>query len=386
MLTDAAYRVRWAFPPESQPVPDATVLVTEGVISDITTQNVPEAEDLGSVAIIPGLVNAHVHLEFSSLDDPIAPPLPFTDWIHKVIQSRQQESSPEVALIAGIEETLETRTTAVGEIATGPLSLRMLQTSSLQGVVFHELIGISEQLAREKIGEIGELLTADTTQRNELTVGLSPHAPYSVHPKLLYEIVRQSRAQKCPLAMHLAENPAERELIGHCSGEFRDFLESMDLWPGDVWKELRSIDAYLRVLADADSALVIHGNDLHPDEIAYLSSQPQMSVVYCPRTHAYFEHPRHPLPQLLDRGINVALGTDGRSSNPDLNLWNEVLTVRRNFPELSPHTVLALGTKNGGQALGLGTDGLTIGESPRWSVIPVNDESSETDPWRLLFA
>lgn len=386
MSVEQAFRARWVFPPESEPIRDATIIVTAGILTDITTQRIPTAKDLGSAAIIPGLVNAHVHLEFSGHSTPITPPLPFTDWIRSVIRSRQQEGSREGLLASGIQECLQTETTALGEIATSPLSAKQLDECSLAGVVFQEVIGISEQAAREKGSQLVELLTDYQPQRDQLSIGLSPHAPYSVHPDLLQKIVQLSRSEHCPLAMHLAENRAERELIGSCEGEFRSFLEDMNLWPGDVWHEFRTINDYLRLLSQADSALIVHGNDLQADEIEYLATQSQMSVVYCPRTHAYFQHAQHPLPHLLDRGINVALGTDGRSSNPDLDLWQDARHVRQTFPNLSPNEVLNLATLNGARALKLCSSGLTIGRQARWSLVPLDALSSESDPWRLLFA
>lgn len=385
MATESAYRARWIFPPDSEPLADATLIVTDGLLSEISTRDVPDAEDLGSVAIIPGLVNAHVHLEFSGLQKPIEPPLPFTDWISAVIQSRQSEKSREESLSLGLEEVIQTGTTAVGEIATSTLSAEHLDHSELGGVVFHELIGISKEVAHEKIGEVTDFLTDYQPQKNDLKIGLSPHAPYSVHPDLLAEIVNQSQSEQCPLAMHLAENPAERELIGMCQGEFRAFLEERNLWPGDVWGELRTIADYLRILASAHSALIVHGNDLRSEEINYLATQPQMSTVYCPRTHAFFGHSPYPLRELLECGINVALGTDGRSSNPDLNVWREALYVHKTFPTLSPQQILKLATTNGARALDLPSDGLTIGQPARWSAIPLDLQSSETDPWQLLF-
>jgi cytosine/adenosine deaminase-related metal-dependent hydrolase len=386
MPIEQAYRARWVFPPESEPISDATMIVVDGILTDITTQHVPTAKDLGSAAILPGLVNAHVHLEFSSLSAPIAPPLPFTDWIRSVIRSRQTEDSRESSLLAGIQECLQTETTAVGEIATSPLSTKQLDDCSLAGVVFHEVIGISEQAAREKGNQLTDLLTEYRPQRDQMNLGLSPHAPYSVHPDLLQKIVQLSRSEHCPLAMHLAENRAERELIGSCEGEFRSFLEEIELWPGDVWQEFRTINDYLRLLAQADSALIVHGNDFQSNEIEFLATQSQMSVVYCPRTHAYFQHSQHPLPHLLNHDINVALGTDGRSSNPDLDLWQDARHVRQTFPDLSPREVINLATTNGVRALKLPSDGLTLGEQARWSVISVDRQSSESDPWHLLFA
>lgn len=384
MSSESACRARWIFPPGREPLADAAVILVDDVIADITTKHVPEAKELGSVALIPGLVNAHVHLEFSHLTEPIAPAAPFTDWIRTVIRTRQSEQPRQDAIIAGIDEVLRTQTTSVGEIATSPLSVELLSNSNLTGVVYQEVIGISQPRAAEQVIQLSQLLSAGAG-RNELQIGLSPHAPYSVHPQLLQAIVETSKSSGCPLAMHLAENKSERELIGRCEGEFRTFLEERNLWPGDVWREFRTINDYLRVLSDASSCLIVHGNDLQEDEIEFLATQPQMSVVYCPRTHAYFGHDPHPLPKLLEQEIRVALGTDGRSSNPDLDLWREAKFVREAFPELNPHSVLDLATRNGAAALDLSSDGLTIGKPARWSAIELENSSSETDPWKLLF-
>jgi cytosine/adenosine deaminase-related metal-dependent hydrolase len=385
MPSESAYRARWIIPPAEEPLADATLILAGDVIADITTKQVPGAVELGSVALVPGLVNAHVHLEFSHLKRPIAPATSFTDWLRTVIRTRRTEESPEAAIAAGIEEAVRTQTTALGEIATSPLSVDLLSESDLTGVVFQEVIGITEERAREKAGELDQLLSASPQEHERFQLGLSPHAPFSVSPELLQTIVETSQTAGCPLAVHLAENKSERELIGKCQGEFRTFLEEMNLWPGDVWQDFRTIVDYLRLLAEAPSCLVIHGNDLQDEEIEFLGTQPQMTVVYCPRTHAYFGHDRHPLPKLLERGVRVALGTDGRSSNPDLDLWRESKFVRKTYPELSPRTVLNLATTNGAEALGLSSNGLTVGEPARWSAIELDESSRETDPWKLLF-
>ena len=84
------------------------------------------------------------------------------------------------------------------------------------------------------------------------------------------------------------------------------------------------------MLADAPRALVIHGNYLDRDEHEFLAAHAdRMSLVYCPRTHAYFDHPPYPLAELLAAGVRVALGTDSRASNPDLNLLGEMRHVAR---------------------------------------------------------
>jgi cytosine/adenosine deaminase-related metal-dependent hydrolase len=111
---------------------------------------------------------------------------------------------------------------------------------------------------------------------------------------------------------------------------------------------------YLQVLAQADRALVIHGNYLSDDEQAFLASHAErVSVVYCPRTHAHFGHDRYPLSKMLARGVHVALGTDSRASNPDLNLFAEMRFIYRHHQQVDPADIVRLGTMNGARSLGI---------------------------------
>jgi len=110
---------------------------------------------------------------------------------------------------------------------------------------------------------------------------------------------------------------------------------------------------YLRMLAEAPRALVIHGNFLDEEERAFIAAKKvRISLVYCPRTHAYFRHPPYPLAETLTAGVRVALGTDSRASNPDLNLLAEIRFVARNYPTINPQAILRMGTLSGAEALG----------------------------------
>jgi cytosine/adenosine deaminase-related metal-dependent hydrolase len=121
---------------------------------------------------------------------------------------------------------------------------------------------------------------------------------------------------------------------------------------GAIPRGSRPLD-YLKLLAEAPRALVIHGNYLGNDEWRFLAAHcHRMSLVYCPRTHSYFAHPRYPLTQLLAAGVTVALGTDSRASNPDLDLLAEMRHVARLYAELNPQEILRMGTLAGAQALG----------------------------------
>ncbi len=173
------------------------------------------------------------------------------------------------------------------------------------------------------------------------------------------------------------------------NGPFRDMLQRLGLWdPAMIPRGTRPLDYLRRMAADQGQALIIHGNYLVDDEIEFMARHRRtMSVVYCPRTHAYFGHARHPLPRLLASGANVALGTDSRASNPDLNLLEEMRCVRRQFDELSSATVLELGTLRGAEALGQASSfgSLETGKFANLAVVPLPDHDA-ADPHELLWA
>nr|MBC8218455.1 amidohydrolase family protein [Planctomycetota bacterium] len=199
--------------------------------------------------------------------------------------------------------------------------------------------------------------------------------------------VRMSAADGFPIAMHLAESREEIELLGSRSGRFVDFLHQLGAWePDNFPPNGRPLD-YLKALAEAHRALVVHGNYLDDEEIAFLARRAdRMAVVYCPRTHAYFQHREHPLPKLLASGATVALGTDGRASSPDLSVLAEMRFVARVFPSIGPETVLRLATLSGARALGLDDRLGTIepGKRADLAVIALPDREP-ADPHELLF-
>jgi aminodeoxyfutalosine deaminase len=175
-----------------------------------------------------------------------------------------------------------------------------------------------------------------------------------VHPHLLDKLVELAASRNVPLAMHLAESPDELRLLASGEGEFRYLLEERSMWDDEaIPRGSRPMD-YLRTLAKARQSLTIHGNYLATDEIRFIAERrDRMSVVYCPRTHEYFDHPPYPLVEMLAGGVRVTLGTDSRASNPDLNVLEEVRTVTKKFPGVAPESVLRMATLSGAEGLGM---------------------------------
>ncbi len=373
-------RARWIVQDAGTVVRDGLVTIHRDRIVQIETSPARATLELGDMLVLPGLVNAHVHLEFSDLAAPIGQPgMPFPDWIGQIVAWKRGRSVlPREAVSLGLTESLGWGVTSLGEIATGDTWLAPIDTPA-QLVVFQEALA----LIRDSIG--ASLTQVDAfLQQAEPGWGISPHAPYTVHHDLLTPLIDRAVQQNRPLAMHLAETRDELQLIDRGTGRFRDRLAAL----GFEWQSCgippgtRILD-YLEQLAVAPRVLVVHGNYLSDDEIAFIGQhRERMSVVYCPRTHAYFGHDEYPLHKLLSAGVRVVLGTDGRGSNPDLNVAREARLVHRQFPELSAHDILRMVTSDAAEALGLAETCGTLlpGQRADLVAIPLASEDCDRDP------
>ncbi|MCO6455116.1 MAG: amidohydrolase family protein [Pirellulaceae bacterium] len=389
-----ALRARWVFPVDQPPLRDGLLTIQGDTILSIGRNDSGRPpRDLGCVALLPGLVNAHTHLEFSTLSEPLgAPGTRLPDWIGLVVAWRRQvleeaaDAAAErlAAVLQGLDECRRCGVTCVGEIATGPWDLRAYSASPPGGTVFHELLGLAEERIQPLLEQARRHLDANLS--GNWRAGLSPHAPYTVHPELLRQVVRLSAERRVPLAMHVAETIEELELLASHSGSLVERLKQLDAWhPAAVPRGIEPAD-YVRMLADAHRALIVHGNYLDHRAWEVLARRRKtMSLVYCPRTHARFEHGAYPLAELLAAGVRVAVGTDSRASNPDLNLWRELRFVAQRHPDVPPEQVLRMGTLSGAEALGLAecAGSLRPGKRADLAVVELPDGHAD-DPYELL--
>jgi cytosine/adenosine deaminase-related metal-dependent hydrolase len=363
------------------------VTIEGGRIVEVGDRTGAEVADLGNVAILPGMVNAHTHLEFSDLAAPLGHPgIPLTDWIGRLLEHRRQSGrSLERAVRLGLDESACSGTAAVGEIAQHGWPVACFQQAPLGSVVFLEQIAP----CAERIAGVFESACRhlDAAASSVWRPGLSPHAAYSVHPELLARLVALSAVREVPLAMHLAESPEEIEFLRHGRGPLRDFLGRVEGWDPSAFAPGRRPLDFLVALAAAYRTLVVHGNYLDQEEIAFLAGHAdRMTVVYCPRSHAFFGHAPHPLPRLLEAGVAVALGTDSRASAPDLSVLAEMRVVARRYPAIPGEKVLELGTLAGARALGLQSalGSIEPGKPARLAIVGLPDRRA-ADPHELLF-
>ena len=386
-------KARWVFPITAPPIPGGVVTIRGGRIVAVGS-GPPDGpcEDLGGVALLPGWVNAHTHLEFSDMARPLGEPgIGFVDWIRRLIEFRRDGADTprrpaEQGIEQGIEESIRAGTTCLGEIAQPTMRWQPFDDCPLEAVILRELIGPSADRFDGAILAAKDHL-ASSLSKPTRRAGLSPHAPYSVHINLLEALVSLSAAQRAPLAFHLAESADELELIRGHTGPFRELLEHLGAWNPEGLAPGRKTADYLDRLASAHRAIVIHGNYLDDEEIAFLAARAdRMAVVYCPRTHAFFGHDPYPLEKMLAAGVTLGLGTDSRASSPDLDLLAEMRFLAGRHGAPHPETILRLGTLGGARALGLDHEigSLEPRKYANLAVVSLPDRPAD-DPHELLF-
>jgi aminodeoxyfutalosine deaminase len=371
-------RARLVVPVDGPPLAGGVVTIAgERILAvESASQAAGPIRDLGDVAVLPALVNTHTHLEFSHLRAPLGRPgMRLVDWLPLAIAERQSRGHSAAESIAlGMQESLLAGTCAIGEIATAEAAAYP-QDHGVALARFLEVIGFSHARADSAYLALEQRLT---DRERGAHVGISPHAPYTVSPGLLMMLVCLARAVEMPVAMHLAESAEELELLSAGSGPFRELLEARSMWDSAaIVAGSRPLD-YLRMLADAPRALVIHGNYLARDEREFLAAHAdRMTLIYCPRTHGYFAHPPYPIAELVALGVRVALGTDSRASNPDLSLLAEFRHAARSHPQVPVGTILKMATLHAAEALGRGHEcgSITPGKLANFVAIPIRSDS-----------
>lgn len=377
---------RWLFPGEGPPLPEAEVEVREGRILEVRTGVRSARRSPSGTCLIPGLVNAHTHLEFSHLPAPLAPLRPFSGWIRSVVETRQHPRPPqEERLRAGAEESARTGTKLLGDIITSdPFEAPAAGSSVPRIIPFREVLGLRQAEVADRLRTAEQFLDRQAASGAESGgYGLSPHAPYSLHPDLFAGLCELAAGKNVPVMMHLAESPAELELLRRGDGELVKLFSQWGLWdPREQPAGRRPLD-FLRALAPLPRVLLAHGTLLDEAERDFVAAHPGMSVIYCPRTHAAMQSGPHPWRDLLRRGVRVALGTDSRATNPDLSLWEELRFLHSRHPDLPASDLLALGTVAGADALGQ-PDAGRITPGARAELLLVQLPDGESDPQRGL--
>ncbi|TWT75879.1 Aminodeoxyfutalosine deaminase [Posidoniimonas polymericola] len=360
-MSAIALRARVVYPVVAPPVEGGVVVVENGKIVEIGRRAPAGAveQDLGDMLLLPGLVNAHTHLEFSSLKKRLGKPgLSLPEWVRLVIAQRPTSRQVDKAVSAGIQQSIQAGVTTIADICRLPSNAYGDAAVCPRAVLMQESIGYSQARAASALSAakqgLDELDAASRRPDDRVSLGVSPHAPYTVSPHLIRELVSLASERKLPVALHLAESPEELELMNSGTGPFQELLEERSMW--DPWSVSRGATPqdYLRILNLAPHALVVHGNYLDHAALAMMGRHSDsMSLVYCPRTHSYFKHQEYPLADALTLGVRVCLGSDSLASSQDLSILSEMREVAAKHPAVSPEAILRMATHAGAEALGV---------------------------------
>lgn len=368
---------RWVFPVDRPPLERGLVVTQGDKISAVEPHGTRTADiDLGNVALLPGLVNPHTHLDLSGLRSKCPPTPDFTEWLRGVIRYRRGQSAAQVKadIQTGLAESEAFGTTLLGDISADGSCWEILADKLMRSVVFHELLGLTKERAIHALKAASPWFVKAQKESSHRRPGLSPHAPFSFRADYLPDVSKGGEL----IAIHLAECAAELELLERQSGPFVPFLAELGVW--DPTGLARDPVHIVQFTSSAKVALYVHGNYLRPEA----PIPPHSSIIYCPRTHAAFGHPPHPFREFLARGVRVALGTDSLASNPDLDILAEARFVHGKHPDVAGATLLRMITLSGAEALGWAdeTGSLAPGKSADLVVLPLPDED-RSDPHLL---
>ena len=354
-------RAYWIAPMDRAILRDGGVVVINGKIAAVgpardLRDNFPQAtvEDLGQVVLLPGLVNAHVHLELSALT-PGDPPASFVDWLKRGIPRTPPDANATQAFVErsiaiGVRQCLQFGVTSVGDISRQCAITRpLLKSGPLRVVSYGEVIAMAQR--RGLLEERVAIATDQSAESDWLRTGITPHAPYSVESDGYRRCLEAARRMNLPLATHLAETHDEDNFLADHSGAFRDLWAYLYGWDEQVPSFAGGPIRFAAALGLLNyPSLLAHVNYCDDQEMAMLAAG-AASVVYCPRTHAYFGHPPHRWREMLAAGINVAVGTDSCASSPNLNLVDDLRLLHEIAPEVPALDLWEMATLRAARAI-----------------------------------
>src|SRR5256886_1478650 len=358
-------RARVVVTMDGPPIENGAVVISGNRILDVgkfpeisERHSGQELVDLGEQALLPGLINAHCHLDYTCLRSKIPPQKSFADWIRAINAEKAKLSEQDyLASIAdGFAEAQRFGTTTIANLTAFP-ELIVEVNPPIRTWWFAELIDVRDPNRTSELVDlaIGAMKRARDSGGG---IGLAPHAQFTASANLYRRCEEIAQSENILLTTHLAEAREEMSMFHDASGPLFEFLRSIGRDMSDCGHETPF--AWFAKIAGARAGrelptewIVAHLNELTARDFELLEkSKLKFHVVHSPRSHDYFGHSPFLFERLRALGFNICLGTDSLASNKDLSLFAETRALQRSEPAFSPKEVLEMVTVNAALALG----------------------------------
>jgi len=350
---------RYLLKDPSTVIDDGAVLIDDGKVkfagcaNDISSHESCQIVDLGNSAIVPGFVNTHTHLDLTHLHNFIKYNGDYTEWIRQLVNAKKEWTESEYlsSIRSGIKNSLESGTTTVADITRNGLALEELQKSNIRKTLFYELIDFNPDSAESTIDNFKNII-GNVKQNDLLSIGIFPHAPYTVSEELYRISKTVSDELGLSIATHISETIDEANFLTRGAGNFASLLRDFDMLK--EWKPpgLRPVNYMKNIGFLENGCILVHCNYLKGEEVDHIEES-NSTIVFCPRSHKYFRHKDHPFYMLGNRNINIALGTDSLASNDSLSILDEMKYIYTQHKTSKPKDILYMGTIAGATALRL---------------------------------
>lgn len=368
----------WVLPVEGEPIERGAIAIEGGRIAAVgTAAELGEGERFPEAAIVPGLVNAHTHLEYAVYAG-FGDGLSFGPWISTHVERKRRLERPDMEAIArlGAAECLRSGITTVGDLAFSGASAHACAELGLRAIVYLEVFGAEAADALRQFEEKREYVATVLSER--VGLGVSPHAPYTCST----EVYAACASLGLPVATHLNESGDELDWLLRGRGPWQPFGEL--LVEPDGQSGIRRLAA--AGLLD-ERMVAAHCVKVDDEEIGLLSRH-GVAVAHCPRSNAMLGCGIAPLQALRAAGLRVCIGTDGVSSVPSHDFFEELRTVialararDERADALSASETLELATLGGARALGLDGEIGSLVPGKRADVAIVSLSGSPYLPW-----
>ena len=335
----------------SEPVENGELIIEGGDILEISPQaskvNTEYTLDLSDHLLMPGFVNAHSHLSLTALENKLSPSTNFACWIRDLIilNTALKDEERIWGIQKGAIDMKSSGVTGLADYVADSVLLDSIGSLGFRSVLFLEIIGFQDKKAEGLAKEVERVFKS---HGSIWTLGIAPHAPYSVSEKLFHQLDQLSKKYGCLLSTHLAETDEESQFIEKGEGPLVDLLKDRKAFDANWKAPATSPVRYLKSLGALNEMVAVHCNFIDGDTDAV------KAAVFCPKsTHWFGRSNILPVRKMLDDGVPVALGTDSMASNDSLNFLEEIRMADKLLPEVSRKEILKMATRFGAEILRL---------------------------------